>query len=114
MGEVLIDFKVLMTIWERVQDGCYTPDTIKKCDACGHVVLNLNNHEIDAYLQALVEMGWAEWRSVQGSRQEGRRGDIPDICVPKDAPLGSSLPGLANPSQDYMGAAVSTHGVDGK
>lgn len=78
---------LLDRIWERVEDGCYTPETIKECSECGRDIFNLSDSQIRDYLQRLVNDGRAEWRK-QGGKKEATAGVSITLCVPADMPSG--------------------------
>jgi hypothetical protein len=86
-GFRLVD-SVLERIWDRIDDGCYTPEAILKCGECGKNVFDLDADQIKLYMQQLVDSGRAEWRK-QGGKTEVGRGDATTLCVPKDMPAGS-------------------------
>jgi len=80
----------LEAIWERIKDGCYTPDAIVKCSECGHRIFNLNTDQVNEYLQRLVDDGRAEWRR-RGGKTYQQRGAMEILCVPRDLPSGEAF-----------------------
>lgn len=92
---------VMDRIWERIQDGCYTPEAIMKCSECGSNIFGLEQKEIELYMQQLVGSGKCEWRD-QGGKTDVARGESTQLCVPKDLPVGSdfSMPGY-RPHVEY-------------
>lgn len=81
------DVPILERIWERVEDGCYTPEDVIKCLDCGHKVLDgITTEQVESYFHQLVDQGRAEWRK-QGGRKDRQRGAMKMLCVPKGEPL---------------------------
>lgn len=91
---------VLEKIWERIQDGCYTPESIMKCSECGKDIFGLDADEIKLYMQQLVGSGKAEWRK-QGGKKEDQRGSMPELCVPAGTPAGSDFNAGYRPRVEY-------------
>lgn len=85
----------LERIWGRVQDGCYTPETIAECSECGHDLFGMTADEIRVYLQTLVDDGRAEWRK-QGGKKDNERGPRLLLCVPADMPSGEGFEAAQN------------------
>lgn len=84
-----VDRGLLDRIWERVEDGCYTPETINQCSECGRTdIFHLTNEQIQEYLQRLVDDGRAEWRKQGGKKDMGHGAPI-TLCVPADLPTGA-------------------------
>lgn len=83
----LVD-SVLEKIMGRIEDGCYTAESIAKCSECGNNIFGLELEEIQIYMQQLVGNERAEWRK-QGGKTEVGRGEATTLCVPKDMPAGS-------------------------
>lgn len=80
---------ILDKVWKRIQNGCYTPDSIMKCGECNRPVFDIDAEEIKIYMQQLVDAGKAEWRP-QGGETDVARGIPTMLCVPKDMPYGSN------------------------
>lgn len=76
------DRPTLQRILERIEDGCYTPDSIANCSECGHRMFTLDDDQILRYMKILVRLHKAEWRD-QG-RAPGAQGQATQICVPKE------------------------------
>lgn len=91
---------VLEKIWERIQDGCYTPESIMKCTECGKDIFGLEQEEIKLYMQQLVGSGKAEWRD-QGGKKDDQRGSMPKLCVPVGTPAGSDFNAGYRPHVEY-------------
>lgn len=91
---------VLEKIWERIQDGCYTPESIMKCSECGKDIFGLEQEEIKLYMQQLVGSGKAEWRD-QGGKKDDQRGSMPKLCVPVGTPAGSDFNASYRPRVEY-------------
>jgi hypothetical protein len=66
-------------ILERVQDGCYTAETVLACPECGNRLFDLEEPEVVRYLEALVADGLAEFRFRPLSHGQAIR-----LCVPVD------------------------------
>lgn len=77
-------------IFERIEDGCYSVESIRRCSECGHAFLSLTAEEAQEYINTLVAEGRVEWRK-QGGRKDDQKGDLPSICVPVDLPSGEGF-----------------------
>ena len=89
----------LEKIWERIQDGCYTAETIMKCGECGKDIFGLDAEEIKLYMQQLVGSERAEWRKQGGKKDEQRGGPVM-LCVPAGMPDGTAYIGY-RPTVEY-------------
>lgn len=98
---------ILEKIWDRIQDGCYTVETIMKCPECGNNFFDLDPEEIKLYMQQLVGSGKAEWRK-QGGRKEDQPGGMPDLCVPAGMVAGSDYHGY-RPKVEYGDEGKEEH-----
>lgn len=79
----------LERIYDRLEQGCYTPDAVRQCDECGsNIFPSLSNDEIREYLELLVAAGRAEWRK-QGGKKDDQRGSMIMLCVPVGTPTGA-------------------------
>lgn len=76
---------VLDRIWERIEDGCYTVESVMRCGECGGLAIERTKEDVEAHMQELVDRGLAEWRE-QGGETEEARGCATRLCVPKDVP----------------------------
>lgn len=90
---------ILEKVWERIQDGCYTLESITKCSECKGNIFDVADAEVHLYMQQLVGAGRAEWRK-QGGRKEDQPGGMPDLCVPAGMPAGSDYQGY-RPKVEY-------------
>ena len=91
---------ILDKIWERIDDGCYTVEAIKKCSECGKDIFGLDDDEIRLYMQQLVGAGKAEWRK-QGGKTDVARGEATTLCVPAGMPAGSDFDTGYRPRVEY-------------
>jgi len=96
---------VLEKIWERIQDGCYTTESIMTCSECRKDIFGLDIEEIRLYLQQLVGSGKAEWRP-QGGETDVARGSPTMLCVPVGTPGGNNYIGY-RPKIDYSDESIS-------
>jgi hypothetical protein len=105
-GFRLVD-SILERIWDRINDGCYTPEAILKCGECGKNVFDLDAEQIKLYMQQLVDSGKAEWRK-QGGKTDVGRGEASSICVPVGTPWGSAYSPY-RPHVEYAGDGEDEH-----
>lgn len=76
------DRSLMDRVYERVDNGCYTPESISKCDECGcQVFPQLSLPEIKQYLDELVRQGRCRW-TPQGGKKDNQRGSATMLCMP--------------------------------
>lgn len=93
-----LDRTLLDRVYERIDNGCYTPEAISKCDECGcQVFPSLTVAEIKAYVDALVKEGRVRW-TPQGGKKDNQRGSATMLCMPVVNDI-SSFSGAVNSFQ---------------
>lgn len=94
-----LDRAVLDRIYERVDNGCYTPETISKCDECGcQVFPTLTLEEIKSHLDELVRQKRCRW-TPQGGKKDNQRGSPTMLCIPVGENEIGSFAGAVNSFQ---------------
>jgi hypothetical protein len=71
-----LDKVIKARILERVQDGCWTAESVLACPECGNRMFDLDQAEVVRFMQALVDDGLAEWR------ERKVHGTVVQLCVP--------------------------------
>jgi ParB/RepB/Spo0J family partition protein len=84
-----LDKSIMDRIYERIDNGCFTPETISKCDECGsNVFPSLSPADIKEYLNELVRQGRCRW-TPQGGKKDNQRGQSTMLCMPAINEIGS-------------------------
>lgn len=92
---------ILDRIWERIEDGCYTFDSITKCGECLRDIFGLTSDEIEPYFKKLVSDGKAEWRT-EGRRPTQLKGEPTKMIVPVNVPSADFLGTESSPELSLM------------
>lgn len=73
---------LLDRILERIENGCFTPESINKCDECGSQLFpSLTLEEISQHVDELVRRGRCTL-TPQGGKKENQRGSMNTLCMP--------------------------------
>lgn len=73
---------------ERIEDGCYTPEGILRCESCQQIVIDMSLEEVKLCIAELVAQGRVEERP-QGGKTDMARGMPTHLYVPAGTPGGN-------------------------